>query len=228
MPLSSVIGSSSIMQPGVCTSSTRPASPYDGQVIYETDTDKTLVWNGTGWVFLATSRANPVGFDLITSGSFTTSTGVNLPTNTFTSTYVNYKLNINITANTNDSNPLLWRGRVSGTDNSTANYFYAARGSRYVDNNATTGGFGQSQTSARIGLMQSPLTSNICQFEVFAPQLASNTSFLWRGTGRGVSDPDAVMEGGGYFNGSTQFDSLTFYPNAGTISGTYEVYGYAR
>ncbi len=49
MPLSSVIGSSSIMQPGVCTSTTRPASPYDGQMIYETDTDKTLVWNGSAW-----------------------------------------------------------------------------------------------------------------------------------------------------------------------------------
>jgi hypothetical protein len=34
----------------VCTSSTRPASPYDGQVIYETDTDATKVWNGSAWV----------------------------------------------------------------------------------------------------------------------------------------------------------------------------------
>jgi len=49
MPLSSVIGSSSIMQPGVCTSSTRPASPYDGQVIYETDTDKVLAYDGANW-----------------------------------------------------------------------------------------------------------------------------------------------------------------------------------
>jgi hypothetical protein len=228
MPFSSVLGASTVIKPGVCTSTNRPASPYDGQVIYETDTDRAMVYNGTSWVVLSTGRTNPSGFDLLTSGSFTTSSGVSLPINTFTSTYVNYKLNINITANTSDSNPLLWRGRVSGTDNTTANYFYAARGSRYIDGAATTGGFGQSQTSARIGFMQNPLTSNTCQFEVFAPQLASNTSFLWRGTGRGVSDPDAVMEGGGYFAGTTQFDSLTFFPSAGTISGTYEVYGYAR
>jgi hypothetical protein len=76
--------------------------------------------------------------------------------------------------------------------------------------------------------MQSPLTSNTCQLELFAPQLASNTTFLWRGTGRGVSDPDAVFEGGGYFAGSTQFDSITFFPSAGSISGTYEVYGYVK
>ena len=37
------------LRPGVCTSSTRPTAPYEGQMIYETDTDKVLVWNGTAW-----------------------------------------------------------------------------------------------------------------------------------------------------------------------------------
>ena len=35
---------------GVCTSTTRPTAPYEGQQIYETDTDKTLFWNGSAWV----------------------------------------------------------------------------------------------------------------------------------------------------------------------------------
>ena len=33
----------------VCTSATRPASPYVGQPIYETDTQRLLDWNGTNW-----------------------------------------------------------------------------------------------------------------------------------------------------------------------------------
>jgi hypothetical protein len=37
------------LRPGVCTSTTRPTAPYEGQHIYETDTDKVLVWNGTAW-----------------------------------------------------------------------------------------------------------------------------------------------------------------------------------
>jgi hypothetical protein len=49
MPLSSVLGAQSLVRPGVCTSSTRPASPFEGQVIYETDTKKTLVYNGSAW-----------------------------------------------------------------------------------------------------------------------------------------------------------------------------------
>lgn len=33
----------------VCTSGTRPASPVEGMVIHETDTDKTLFYNGASW-----------------------------------------------------------------------------------------------------------------------------------------------------------------------------------
>lgn len=33
----------------VCTSTTRPASPAEGQLIYETDTDLYQMWNGSAW-----------------------------------------------------------------------------------------------------------------------------------------------------------------------------------
>jgi hypothetical protein len=34
----------------VCTSSTRPSSPFSGQTIFETDTKRFLVWTGTQWL----------------------------------------------------------------------------------------------------------------------------------------------------------------------------------
>jgi len=92
MPLSSVVGAQSIIKPGVCTSSTRPASPYDGQVIYETDTDKTLVYNGTGWVFLSTSRANPVGLDLVKTQTVGTAVSSVTVSDAFSSSYDSYKI----------------------------------------------------------------------------------------------------------------------------------------
>jgi hypothetical protein len=48
-------------RPGVCTSSTRPTAPYEGQVIYETDTDKSLVWNGSAWLYLSTPQTTEIG-----------------------------------------------------------------------------------------------------------------------------------------------------------------------
>lgn len=53
MPLSSVVGAQSIVKPGVCTSTNKPASPYDGQVIYMTDVDQIAVWDGSQWTVLA-------------------------------------------------------------------------------------------------------------------------------------------------------------------------------
>lgn len=52
MPFSSVLGANSVVKPGVCTSATRPTVPYEGQLIYETDTDRVASYNGSAWVYL--------------------------------------------------------------------------------------------------------------------------------------------------------------------------------
>lgn len=59
MGISQQIGASSMVKWGVCTSSTRPASPYHGQHIYETDTNLQFVWNGSAWVNNYASSASP-------------------------------------------------------------------------------------------------------------------------------------------------------------------------
>ena len=43
---------SSGLRPGVCTSTTRPTAPFEGQMIYETDTNRVLVWDNSAWVDL--------------------------------------------------------------------------------------------------------------------------------------------------------------------------------
>ena len=51
----------------ICTSSTRPASPFEGQTIYETDTKRELRWNGTGWVSPSVAYAPPMASATITT-----------------------------------------------------------------------------------------------------------------------------------------------------------------
>lgn len=43
------------LKPGVCTSTNRPANPFDGMMIYETDTNLVCIWNGTAWKTLSYS-----------------------------------------------------------------------------------------------------------------------------------------------------------------------------
>ena len=101
------------------------------------------------------------------------------------------------------------------------------RGVRFADGLATSGGYGTSQTAARFSLLQAPFETGVVSATIFGPQLASATSYVVNSTGRGVGDTDSALAGGGYFDNTTQFDALSFYPAAGTISGSYQVYGYA-
>ena len=45
----SISASDKGMRPGVCTSTSRPANPYIGQMIFETDTSRVKVWLGSAW-----------------------------------------------------------------------------------------------------------------------------------------------------------------------------------
>lgn len=48
-----ISSSASGLRPGVCTSTTRPTTPYTGQIIYETDTGYLRVWDGSAWDYLS-------------------------------------------------------------------------------------------------------------------------------------------------------------------------------
>ena len=49
MAVSSTTGG---LRTGVCLSTDRPQNPYNGQVVYETDTNRTLVWDNSAWVVI--------------------------------------------------------------------------------------------------------------------------------------------------------------------------------
>ena len=84
MGISQQIGSSSLSKPGVCTSSTRPATPYEGQMIYETDTDKVLVWNGSAWYANWNLPFGIVGLTSSTTSTTATSEAVFISSTAFT------------------------------------------------------------------------------------------------------------------------------------------------
>jgi hypothetical protein len=82
-------------RPGVCTSSTRPTAPYEGQVIYETDTDLSYVWGGAAWQQVSGGTAvGNSGLVYISSGSF--SGAVSFDVTGFTSDYLFYELRMSI------------------------------------------------------------------------------------------------------------------------------------
>jgi hypothetical protein len=63
------------LRPGVTTSSNRPATPFEGQMIYETDTDLMLVYNGSAWVCITPKSSLDETTRTTSSTSYATLTG---------------------------------------------------------------------------------------------------------------------------------------------------------
>lgn len=160
MGLSSQLAPSAIAKPGVCTSSTRPASPYEGQVIYTTDTDLLQIWNGTAWRTLAfgtptngtvLQTVNALGATTDTDSSSTTFADTNLSA-TITPTSTTSKILVLTSqecfkSNGNLANGTLIRLMRDSTElnrhvyigfSATAIENYSHQGFVYLDSPATT------------------------------------------------------------------------------------------
>ena len=223
MPLSSVVGAQSIVKPGVCTSSTRPASPFEGQVIYETDTDRTLVYNGTGWVFLSTSRANPGGLDLIKAEtSFSAATQV-ICDNVFSSTYTAYKIIMRLTGTTGGAVGL--KLRVGGVAAST-NYNNQII---TVVSTTVTGTRLTSQTSYAIAAGSSGTFFQSIESMITGPALTEATTFLTSMQGNdGSFTAPFVQSLHGNHSTATAYDGFELNAASGNITGVYSVFGIAK
>ena len=128
MGVSAAQGSAGL-KPGVCTSTTRPSNPFEGQMIYETDTDMVAIWNGTAWRYIsATTPTNGTVLQVVSSN---TSTEVSTTSLSFVTTGLSATITpkstsskILVTAsigaeNVNSANGCvftLFRGTVAGTN----------------------------------------------------------------------------------------------------------------
>jgi hypothetical protein len=72
------------LRPGVCTSSNRPVTPFEGQMIYETDTDLTYVYGGSAWQQVAGGGNSIIGGGGGAGGFRTASTSLATGTTTVT------------------------------------------------------------------------------------------------------------------------------------------------
>jgi hypothetical protein len=219
-------------RPGVCTSGTRPTAPYEGQQIYETDTDLSYVWNGSAWVGLtgptATAGTNTTqlattefanaagGLVFIKSqviGSGVTSVTV---TGAFSATYDNYLILMNGTSSTADDNGRMTLG--SANTGYYGNLLYATPSSpgTFLGASDNNGG-----NFAYIWRSYSGGSANI---SVGTPFLAQKTT---------VRGDWITTAANGTYTGvqasSTSFTSFTLTCAAGALTGgTISVYGYRK
>ena len=213
------------LKPGVCTSSNRPANPFDGMMIYETDTDKVAVYDVNAWVY-KTAASVPVasGLVFISSTTFTTAASVSLPVATFSATYLNYLVHFNLSAASTNIN-LTGRLRIAGADNTTSNYSTMLTGFQGDNTAANVGNTGQSSFTLKSTNNNPTYAATFTFMDVFATQRTSILTQI-----ASVNPGVAVVGNSGslMFDATTSFDSFSFNASTGTITGTVKVYGYAN
>lgn len=231
------------LRPGVCTSTTRPTTPYTGQIIYETDTGYLRVWDGSAWDYLSakqdTAQALPVetytglvkviptsvsgtGVTLGATGTVSFSGATTVQINgCFTSQYDSYRVSFTSTAFS--GNPNLYFQLSSGGTPTATNYFWSTY------NTSNTGATGVSNassgTTVNPAFCSSALPQGFQIVELNGPQATRNTTYTLTDNHNDTVG-QIIRTGGGIHTDATSHDGIRFTVSTGTMGGTIVVYGY--
>ena len=167
---------------------------------------------------LGTKKA---GLVLLNTTSFSAVASQSLPANTFTSTYSHYKLIFNVTGS-----GVLWiRGRMrTGSTDATTGY-------KYQEIYAAGASLSASRSTTYTEFLDLILTGNgtingIGFFELSHPQETKPTGLLTQNLAV-TGTPEFTLRSQ-VLDNTTSYDSMTFYPTSGTMSGSISVYGFNK
>jgi hypothetical protein len=206
----------------VCTSSTRPASPATGTMIYETDTGFIVVYNGSVWVQMM-SPAAPPGLVLLNTSSMGSVT--NSVSNVFSSAYTSYRVVVSFANGSATTRAVGLRFRTS-SDDTSANYSWYQRGV-YASGTLFDAG-AVAQTGTTVCSIGTTTLGQSLIFDVISPNQASAITAY---TGQALTYQSDVTSYvfrllGGAMNTTTQYTGFSIYGVTDVLNGTIRTYGY--
>jgi len=142
-------------------------------------------------------------------------------TNTFSSTYRNYKIILSNMTSSVNNNPYRLRLRISGTDTTTTSYYRFG----YTSNSGALSNNYAASTNFYFGNLSSTATvTSFAVIDISNPQVATRTQISYQYYGAENNEGGAVT---GYQSDTgSQFDAFNIYADSGNISGTMQIFGY--
>lgn len=182
-----------------------------------------------GYVSGQVIQAVPTGinsaFVFLTGASFSAVSSVSAPTSTFTTSYKNFKVILQITAVSTLTSVQL-RFRASGTDD--ANNIYRQTSAQITSGGGSTGQLGDRTTFGVADVTNLAGGFGYASFDI--NDMASAT--VIKSVNGLTSFNNGTNHIGGNFVGQLStgkaFDSITFLTSTGTMTGNYRIYGYTE
>jgi hypothetical protein len=163
------------------------------------------------------------GLVYVTDAAFTGVTSVSMPANTFTTTYKNFRVVLQVTASSGVTN-ITMRFRASGTDDANNIYRQTTLG---VLSTGTTNNFLGDRTDFGFGSITN-VTGGFLYSVFDVNDMATNSIKAIGGQtmyNNGTNHSGAYTQG--QLSSAKTFDSMSFIASGGyTITGRYFVYGY--
>ena len=189
----------------------------EGQFAYIEATNTTQYYDGAAWQSVGTTP----GLVYITGAAFSAQSTVSMAASTFTSTYKNYQVFLDITS-VSAQLQVSVRVNNAGTPRTAASYFWGTG----VMNTAaayTGSGSGSSSTPQIVGA--DGTRGYHGQINVFDPTNASSYTEVTAAGNGNISGTNGAIFGGYFYNAAEANDGLTFVTSTGNMTGFYRVYG---
>jgi len=167
-------------------------------------------------VATGTAAVNTLGVVTYTGATSLSLNGV------FNSEYKNYKVILNTDA-ASIAAVVNFKLRSAGTDYSAANYSRMATTTNAAGATASFASSGGTQWT--IGAISNVSNTGAGEFILTNPFTSFRKTLDGSFSGYSGANP-ASFYGGGYVNTTSTYDGITYYPSAGNITGTIQIFGY--
>jgi hypothetical protein len=218
MPFTSVLGASSVIKPGVCTSSTRPTAPYVGQLVFETDTNLVAAYTASGWVYGSFTG----GLVLVKSQTISGLVSSVTVSSVFSSTYDRYLITTNGGAHSGGG-----AGCNLTLGSTTTGYYFATNYAKYT---GTSGVFSGANTTSWQEVCYVTANGFSGSFMITNPFAAARTLISGQNGGAESSASfNFSTNVNGFLDNATSYTAFTLTLTGGTVTGgTIRVYGLAN
>jgi hypothetical protein len=196
----------------------------EGQLCYLESTNVVQYYDGAAWATLAPAPAVSSGLTFIFRATFTTVANVNI-LNCFSSSYTHYSLKL---SNFSGGGTTTLRFGTSGTPDTTASY---QNSNVYIDSSSIAGGTNANYNATSANLIGNGYATpgNTLFAEFSSPFETVGTTYVSQGAGSFTAGSLIIGTlNQGRMNTSTSYTDLQLINSAGSMSGTYSIYGYAQ